>query len=292
MFSKKNASYLENIDFEKASDLISFQQIYDGIHKKSRLALIIIGSIVITIEILIAACFSGWVFSNLLFSISEWVIVLATLFCLFKVKFRKPLELYLTNYFSRCSIIILICSVILSISTWVIFLSFSGGTNKPYIFQIVMQVFITVIICLLLEGVIYLYLRNKVIAELAIFVEALKIPVFVKVVEKSIGFIIAIILVAMQFYRMNKFWITHSTSWMITTLIPFTQFILFILVILLLFILPIKVFYPEIVKTYLLKKYSEEFRKAYDFTKEEWYGEAVAADSKPIKEKRTSREYE
>lgn len=129
-----------------------------------------------------------------------------------KINFRRQSEKYLTNYFSRCSIIILICSLILSLSTWVIFLSFSGGTNDTYIFQIVIQVFITVIICLLLEGIIYLYLRNKVIAELAIYVEEIRVNVFVKVVEKSIGFFIAIILVVMQFYRMNKFWITHSTS--------------------------------------------------------------------------------
>lgn len=149
------------------------------------------------LEILIAASFTGWVFNKLLFSIIEWGILSATLFYLFKINFRRQSEKYLTNYFSRCSIIILICSLILSLSTWVIFLSFSGETNGAYIFQIVIQVFITVIICLLLEGIIYFYLRNKVIAELAIYVEEIRVNVFVKVVEKSIGFFIAIILVVM-----------------------------------------------------------------------------------------------
>ena len=77
----------------------------------------------------------------------------------------------------------------------------------------------------------------------------------------------------MQFYRVNKFWLTHSTSWMTTISIPLILFILFILGVLVLLILPVKIFYPEIVKKYLLSKYSEEFRQEYDFTKEEWYGE-------------------
>ena len=198
-FSEKNESYLENIDFKRASELISFQQIHDSIQKKSQLALSAIGGVVIILEVLIATSFSGWMFNKPLFSIIEWGVVLVTLFYLFKVNIRKQSEKYLTKYFSRCSIIILISSLILSISTWIIFLSFSGETNKQYIFQIVIQIFSSVIICLLLEGLIYLYLRNKVIEELAVYIKELKTPVFVKVVEKSIGFVIALVLVAMHY---------------------------------------------------------------------------------------------
>lgn len=271
--SKKNEPYLDNIGFKRVSELISFQQIYDSIHKNSRFTLSIIGGSVILLEILIAASFSGLVFKKPIFAIIEWLIMLVTLFLLLKINFGVKSKKYLTKYFSRCSVIISICSFILSLSTWIIFLSFSGEMTKAYAFQILIQVCILAIACLLLEGLIYLYLKSKVIEELAIYVKEIQSPLFVKIVEKSIGFIIALIFIAMQFYRVNKFWITHSTSWMTTILIPLIQFILFILGVLVLLILPVKIFYPEIVKKYLLSKYSEEFRQEYDFTKEEWYGE-------------------
>ena len=76
----------------------------------------------------------------------------------------------------------------------------------------------------------------------------------------------------MQFYRINKFWLISSSK-LVATLISIGQFVLFLLIVLAVLILPIMLFYPEIVKHYMIEKYSEEFRKEYDFTKEEWYGE-------------------
>jgi hypothetical protein len=97
--SEKNKAYLDNLDFKRVSELISFQQIYDSIHKRSRFTLSIIGGSVIILEILIAASFSGWVFKEPIFSIIEWLIMLATLFCLLKINFGVKSKQYLTIFF-------------------------------------------------------------------------------------------------------------------------------------------------------------------------------------------------
>ena len=272
LVSKQNKLHLESIDFVKANSSISFQDIYDSLHKTHSLALSIVGFLVIIIEVLISASLSGWLVSKPIFAVVQWSIVFITLFYVFKTQVKANTKKYLTKYFSRCTIVLLISSLIFSLSTWIIFLSFSATANNVHVFQIVCQVVISVFICLLLEGIIYLYLSGKITEELSAYIKDINPPFWVKVIEKGIGFVIAIVLVAMQFYRINKFWLISSSK-LVATLISIGQFVLFLLIVLAVLILPIMLFYPEIVKHYMIEKYSEEFRKEYDFTKEEWYGE-------------------
>lgn len=272
LVSKQKKLHLESIDFVKANSSISFQDIYDSLHKAHSLALSIVGFLVIIIEVLISASISGWLVSKPIFAVVQWSIVFITLFYFFKTKVKANTKKYLTKYFSRCTIVLLISSLIFSLSIWIIFLSFSATANNVHVFQIVCQVVISVFICLLLEGIIYLYLSGKIIEELSAYIKDIKTPFWVKAIEKGIGFVIAIVLVAMQFYRINKFWLISSSK-LVATLISIGQFVLCLLTVSAVLILPIMLFYPEIVKNYMIDQYSEAFRKEYDFTKEEWYGE-------------------
>ncbi|WP_205408893.1 hypothetical protein [Listeria goaensis] len=95
-------------------------------------------------------------------------------------------------------------------------------------------------------------------------------------ITKIIGVFLIIIIMAIFFYRGNKWWIMNMTGtfdnqsflvyavWgivLLTLLIGFT-------------LLPTLLFSPaKYVRGKLVKKYSEEFRKHYGFTENEWYGE-------------------
>ncbi|MBC2256401.1 hypothetical protein HCB46_13185 [Listeria ivanovii] len=92
-----------------------------------------------------------------------------------------------------------------------------------------------------------------------------------RVVDKSVIYGIVIVIGGMQVYRMNKFWLLNDSSWVSTLLVPIAQTVLGAIIIILLIALPVRFFYPEFVKSYLLQKYTEEFRKENDMTEKEWY---------------------
>jgi hypothetical protein len=72
---------------------------------------------------------------------------------------------------------------------------------------------------------------------------------------------------------MNKFWITHEVTWFTVTVVPIVQLLLVIVLFWGIISLLLRIFYPEFIKSKLIEEYSEQIRKEYDFTKEEWYGE-------------------
>lgn len=91
------------------------------------------------------------------------------------------------------------------------------------------------------------------------------------------GILIVVGLVVIQFYRINKWWLEGNIS--DSTGNSFLDLVLIIILgvpfFLVLTLIPTYVaFKPEIfVKGQLLEQYSEEFRKLYDFSKDEWYNE-------------------
>lgn len=94
-----------------------------------------------------------------------------------------------------------------------------------------------------------------------------------KIVDKSLIYSIVIVIAGMRIYRMNKFWLLNDNSWISTMLVPMGQILLVAIVVFLLVALPVRFFYPDFVKSYLLQKYTEAFRKEHDFTKKKWYSE-------------------
>ncbi|MBC1548239.1 hypothetical protein HCJ27_14140 [Listeria sp. FSL L7-1435] len=96
-----------------------------------------------------------------------------------------------------------------------------------------------------------------------------------------VGFIV-IVIVGMQFYRVNKWWIDGSNSDALSGLNETLAGIILstILVVIGVAILVIITLLPTlllnaaaVVDGYIYKKYAEEFRKEYEFTEKEWYGE-------------------
>ncbi|WP_421502864.1 hypothetical protein [Enterococcus faecalis] len=96
---------------------------------------------------------------------------------------------------------------------------------------------------------------------------------------KFSGWIIVIILVGMQLYRLNKSWVDKNyINSMLYSDGLFNDFLgIFIGIPMLLAITLIPTYFlfrpVNYVKGKLIKMYSEEFRQEYGFTKQEWYGE-------------------
>ncbi|MDN3198889.1 hypothetical protein P0E48_10030, partial [Enterococcus faecalis] len=114
-------------------------------------------------------------------------------------------------------------------------------------------------------------MKYRIKQELSLFVKDIKVPKVGKVIEKTTSYGIIVIIGVMQFYRMNKFWIESNESNAINAIIALGQLIVGSLCFLILIILPIRMFYPNFISSMLLKKYSEEFRLDYGFSKKEWY---------------------
>ncbi|NSV43481.1 hypothetical protein HRH35_08710, partial [Enterococcus faecalis] len=96
--------------------------------------------------------------------------------------------------------------------------------------------------------------------------------------------LIVIIIGSMQIYRFSKGWIKNYDSDMLSTLngtvtgtiISIIAVIFASVVILLITMLPTLILKEDIiVEGIVLKKYSEEFRKEYGVSKEEWYGKDI-----------------
>lgn len=105
---------------------------------------------------------------------------------------------------------------------------------------------------------------------------------YVRLFSSIIVLFTVFVLAAMQFYRLNKWWLKGIDSEFLTGLndtllgniISIGCILVALIVLLLITLIPTQFLKPELVATgILLKKYSEAFRKEYDFTKEEWYGE-------------------
>ncbi|WP_271000663.1 hypothetical protein [Listeria seeligeri] len=273
LFNKKIKESVEKIDFNKASQIITNTTINKLMNQKLLFMRYSIFAIIIIIEILLASTLSGWVVSSPIFALMEWLVILFTIIYFFKIISKCFSEHYLTRFYSCCSIIFSIVSCIFSLGLWFVLAAFSSGIKEEYLAQILLQTIITVVVAILVGYAIYKYLQYLAIKELADFDKTLKVPLWGRVVDKSVIYGIVIVIGGMQVYRMNKFWLLNDSSWVSTLLVPIAQTVLGAIIIILLIALPVRFFYPEFVKSYLLQKYTEEFRKENDMTEKEWYTE-------------------
>ncbi|EQC0675406.1 hypothetical protein ACY2DU_000136 [Listeria innocua] len=273
LFNKDIQETIQKISFNQASQIINKKTIEKTMNQKMLLLRYIIFAIIISIETLLASTFSGWVVSSTVFAVIEWAVVLVTIIYFFKINLKSFAENYLSRFYSCCSIIFSIVSVIFSIGLWFIFGAFSAGIKDEYMTQIIIQTICAVVGVILVSFAIYKYLQYLEIKELAVFDSTIKIPLWGKIVDKSLVYGIVIVIAGMQVYRMNKFWLLKDNSWISTMLVPLGQILLVAIVVFLLVALPVRFFYPDFVKSYLLQKYTEEFRKEHDFTKKQWYSE-------------------
>ncbi|EJJ0974146.1 hypothetical protein EPB68_10270 [Enterococcus faecalis] len=150
-------------------------------------------------------------------------------------------------------------------------LTYSGKMTSEFYLQMLVQTVFSIAGCYFILLIIYNYMKYRIKQELSLFVKDIKVPKVGKVIEKTTSYGIIVIIGVMQFYRMNKFWIESNESNAINAIIALGQLIVGILCFLILIILPIRMFYPNFISSMLLKKYSEEFRLDYGFSKKEWY---------------------
>ncbi|ENE8479495.1 hypothetical protein [Listeria monocytogenes] len=268
-----NKEIIQKISFNQASQVINKTTIEKTMNQKILLLRYIIFAIIISIEILLASTFSGWVVSSPVFALIEWAVVLVTIIYFFKINLKSFSENYLSRFYSCCSIIFSIISVIFSLGLWFVFGAFSAGIKDEYMAQIVIQTISAVGGVTLVSFAIYKYLQYLEINELADFDSTIKIPLWGKFVDKSLIYGIVIVIAGMQIYRMNKFWLLNDDSWISTMLVPLGQILLVAIVVFLLVAIPVRFFYPDFVKSYLLQKYTEAFRKEHGFTEKQWYSE-------------------
>ncbi|MBF2514148.1 hypothetical protein IA833_06975 [Listeria marthii] len=268
-----NKEIIRKISFNQASQVINKTTIEKTMNQKMLLLRYIIFAIIISIEILLASTFSGWVVSSPVFALIEWAVVLVTIIYFFKINLKSFSENYLSRFYSCCSIIFSIISVIFSLGLWFVFGAFSAGIKDEYIAQIVIQTISVVGGVTLVSFAIYKYLQYLEINELADFDSTIKIPLWGKIVDKSLIYGVVIVIAGMQIYRMNKFWLLNDDSWISTMLVPLGQILLVAIVVFLLVAIPVRFFYPDFVKSYLLQKYTEAFRKEHGFTEKQWYSE-------------------
>lgn len=268
-----NKEIIRKISFNQANQVINKTIIEKTMNQKMLLLRYIIFAIIISIEILLASTFSGWVVSSPVFALIEWVVVLVTIIYFFKINLKSFSENYLSRFYSCCSIIFSIISVIFSLGLWFVFGAFSAGIKDEYMAQIVIQTISAVGGVTLVSFAIYKYLQYLEINELADFDSTIKIPLWGKIVDKSLIYGVVIVIAGMQIYRMNKFWLLNDDSWISTMLVPLGQILLVAIVVFLLVAIPVRFFYPDFVKSYLLQKYTEAFRKEHGFTEKQWYSE-------------------
>ncbi|MBC2102849.1 hypothetical protein HCB11_11140 [Listeria marthii] len=96
-----------------------------------------------------------------------------------------------------------------------------------------------------------------------------------------VGFIV-IVIAGMQFYRVNKWWIDGSNSDALSglngtfagTILSAILMVIGVAILVIITLLPTLLLNKAaVVDGYIYKKYAEEFRKEYEFTEKEWYGE-------------------
>ncbi|MBC1442615.1 hypothetical protein HCI96_05540 [Listeria seeligeri] len=103
-----------------------------------------------------------------------------------------------------------------------------------------------------------------------------KKSIFSKTITKILSVFLVVVVVAVLFYRGNKWWLMHMNATVETpSFFVYAVWGIGLLVLLIGFtLLPTLLFSPsQYVKGRLIKKYSEEFRQEYGFTEKEWYGE-------------------
>ncbi|MGM0124829.1 hypothetical protein IGI37_002223 [Enterococcus sp. AZ194] len=104
----------------------------------------------------------------------------------------------------------------------------------------------------------------------------------VRIFSSTLATFIAISIMVMQFYRLNKWWINNNdftflsglNNSVIGNILAIISVFMGISILSLITLLPTLLLRLEILADgLLLQKYSEDFRKEYEFEKKEWYGE-------------------
>ncbi|WP_172209553.1 hypothetical protein [Pseudolactococcus hodotermopsidis] len=104
----------------------------------------------------------------------------------------------------------------------------------------------------------------------------------IKLLSSILVLFVILLISAMQLYRLNKWWIkSYNLEFLaglngtiLGNIFSIISVFIAIIIVLLFTMIPTLFLNSDIiVNGLLLRKYSEEFRKEYDFTKEEWYGE-------------------
>lgn len=132
---------------------------------------------------------------------------------------------------------------------------------------------------LLAYGLSFLLIRSRIRAYLRESFQNTsknKKSVFSKTITRLLGAFLAIVVLALLFYRGNKWWLMNmNTSVDDPSFLVYAIWGVGLLVLLFGFtLLPTLIFLPsQYVKARLTKKYSEEYRNEYGFTEKEWYGE-------------------
>ncbi|MEN2667264.1 hypothetical protein [Listeria aquatica] len=242
LFNRQIQEGVQKIDFDQAKQVLNQAFIKKVLKQKLIFARYSIFAIVIIIEILLASTLSGCVVSNPISALLEWAVVLITIIYFFKINFKSFSENYLSRFYSCCSIMFSIISLIFSIGLWLVLAAFSGGLKDAYMEQILIQVGSAVIGATLVVYIIYKYLLYLEMKELTSFDQGIKLPLFGRIIDKLIIYGIIILIVGMQLYRMNKFWLLNDSSWISTALIPIGQMILWLIVIVLLITVPLRFF--------------------------------------------------
>lgn len=104
----------------------------------------------------------------------------------------------------------------------------------------------------------------------------------VKILSAVLVTFIVIVIAGMQFYRVNKWWIDGSNSDALSglngtlagTILSAILMVIGVAILVIITLLPTLLLNAAaVVDGYIYKKYAEEFRKEYEFTEREWYGE-------------------
>lgn len=104
----------------------------------------------------------------------------------------------------------------------------------------------------------------------------------VKILSAVLVSFIVIVIAGMQFYRVNKWWIDGSNSDALSglngtlagTILSAILMVIGVAILVIITLLPTLLLNTAaVVDGYIYKKYAEEFRKEYEFTEKEWYGE-------------------
>ena len=197
-------------------------------------------------------------------------------FVYFKIKFEKE---YLKNASYSLSIYLMSQITIMSI-----FLGIRENSHKLFGSYYTLFALLYILLTFLLsfkrcEYIILDYLSKKGVAIDLRRVTHMWNKISFKL---TVGILLAIIL-GMQFFRLNKWWLNHNSNsvgkivvtnqWLGLLLLIGIILIIMVLLVSITMIPTLLFNVSDITDGMLLNKYSEEFRKEYDFTKEEWYGE-------------------
>lgn len=104
----------------------------------------------------------------------------------------------------------------------------------------------------------------------------------IKILSAVLVSFIVIVIAGMQFYRVNKWWIDGSNSDALSglngtlagTILSAILMVIGVAILVIITLIPTLLLNTAaVVDGYIYKKYAEEFRKEYEFTEKEWYGE-------------------